>query len=237
MLPPKTWPIAWWPRHTPSTGMPRSANARIAAQMMPASSGRPGPGRQQHRVGRRASASSTVSSSLRTHLWLGAELAEVLHEVVDEAVVAVDHENARVRRIAADSVDSPPVAPPRERPRSRVTPKGTRPGEAPHSARTVAHARPAASAPRPATRRRSPRGDREPALGADPDGRAHRPRGADDHPPLPRVAGQQHAGAVGLVFLLGGLYTATSGIDAARTDLVRLVRRWPAMTKEYIAVT
>ena len=38
------------------------------------------------------------------HDRLGAELTEVLHEVVDEAVVGVDHENAAARRHATDGI-------------------------------------------------------------------------------------------------------------------------------------
>ena len=41
---PKTTPSAWWPRHTPSIGWERSAQASIMAIETPASSGVPGPG-------------------------------------------------------------------------------------------------------------------------------------------------------------------------------------------------
>src|SRR5947208_991122 len=38
-LPPKTWPRAWCPRQTPSTGTPRSAKLRMACIENPASFG------------------------------------------------------------------------------------------------------------------------------------------------------------------------------------------------------
>ena len=114
--------------------MPRSAKAGIASQMMPASSGRPGPGDSSTASGSSATASSTVSASLRMHDRLGAELTEVLDEVVDEAVVAVDHEDAGHRR-------SLPAAVPRRRIHSGCRsrrlaaswhPPSARPADAPH---------------------------------------------------------------------------------------------------------
>src|SRR5438874_2459953 len=43
MVPPNTAPMAWCPRHTPSSGI-RPPSSRITCIVMPASSGRPGPG-------------------------------------------------------------------------------------------------------------------------------------------------------------------------------------------------
>ena len=109
--------------------MPRSAKAGMAAQMMPASSGRPGPGDSSTASG--ASVERLVDGELvvADDHRVGAQLAEVLDEVVDEAVVAVDHENPRSSH--PDSVDSSPVAPPKRKTSGgRTTPKGTRPGEA-----------------------------------------------------------------------------------------------------------
>jgi len=63
--PPKACPIAWCPRHTPSTGILPAA-AAIRSRQMPASFGVHGPGESTIASGLRASASSTVSLSLRT---------------------------------------------------------------------------------------------------------------------------------------------------------------------------
>ena len=41
---PKTSPIAWWPKHTPSTGSPASAQWAMTCGQTPASAGAPGPG-------------------------------------------------------------------------------------------------------------------------------------------------------------------------------------------------
>ena len=56
---PYTCPMAWWPRHTPNTGVPMDANAPIDSQMMPLVSGRPGPGDSSTASGANATASST----------------------------------------------------------------------------------------------------------------------------------------------------------------------------------
>ena len=42
--PPYTWPIAWSPRHTPNTGVPRSANAGISVAQDAGVLGSAGPG-------------------------------------------------------------------------------------------------------------------------------------------------------------------------------------------------
>ena len=83
------------PRHTPSTGTPRSPKcadrARSTGRRRP---GGPGPGEISTASG--ASASHLVERDrvVAVHDRLGAELTEVLHEVVDERVVVVDHEHA-----------------------------------------------------------------------------------------------------------------------------------------------
>ncbi len=64
--PPKASAIAWWPRQTPSTGIPSSANRRLASIETPASTGRQGPGEITTRSGRDRSSSSTVATSFRT---------------------------------------------------------------------------------------------------------------------------------------------------------------------------
>ena len=62
--PPKAWPIPWCPRQTPSTGT-RRPNWRMTSTVIPASSGRPGPGEMTMRSGFSASISLSVISSLR----------------------------------------------------------------------------------------------------------------------------------------------------------------------------
>ena len=90
----------WWPRHTPSTGR-RPAKARITSLDRPASSGVPGPGEISTRVGVELDDLVEGERVVAVHDRLGAELAQVLDEVVDERVVVVDdedpggHEHAR----------------------------------------------------------------------------------------------------------------------------------------------
>ena len=63
--PPKAWPIAWWPRQTPSSGVRVSAAAAISARQMPASFGVQGPGESRIADGLSAIAAWTSISSLR----------------------------------------------------------------------------------------------------------------------------------------------------------------------------
>ena len=55
----------------------------------------PGPGEIEHRVGLERAHLVEGDRVVAVHDRLGAELTEVLHEVVDERVVVVDHEHAR----------------------------------------------------------------------------------------------------------------------------------------------
>jgi hypothetical protein len=64
--PPKASPIAWWPRQTPKSGTPAPAAARVSGRQMPACAGSQGPGDSTIASGFIASASCTVSASLRT---------------------------------------------------------------------------------------------------------------------------------------------------------------------------
>ena len=64
-LPPKTWPIAWWPRHTPKIGI-SPASSRSTSSDTPASSGVPGPGEIMMCDGFSARMPATSSASLRT---------------------------------------------------------------------------------------------------------------------------------------------------------------------------
>ena len=68
-VPPNAWPIAWCPRHTPSSGT-RPAAAAIRSRQIPASLGVQGPGDSTIASGCIASASATDSLSLRhTSHW------------------------------------------------------------------------------------------------------------------------------------------------------------------------
>ena len=100
-VPPKACASAWWPRHTPSVGTPASGKRAHASSEMPASSGVHGPGRDDDAVGPRSSSSSTVGAVVAHDLELGAQLAQVLDEVVGEGVVVVDDEDAHHRPVAA----------------------------------------------------------------------------------------------------------------------------------------
>ena len=84
--------IAWWPRQTPSTGT-RPANARTIASETPASSGRPGPGRDDEV--RRREPLRLVDRDLvvSPHHDLRSELAEQVRQVVRERVVVVDQQH------------------------------------------------------------------------------------------------------------------------------------------------
>jgi hypothetical protein len=51
--------------------------------------------RHEHRVGREVDERVEVERVVAVHHGLGAQLSEILREVVDERVVVVDHEHAR----------------------------------------------------------------------------------------------------------------------------------------------
>ena len=93
---PRRWPGARGTR--PAAGHRARAHASTADTETPASPGSPGPGEITRPSGRRASSSSTGSTSLRTTSTPRAELAEVLHEVVRERIVVVDHRGSSRRR-------------------------------------------------------------------------------------------------------------------------------------------
>ena len=93
-MPPKASTIAWWPRQTPSTGVPASAKARIASPEIPASAGVQGPGETTSRSAPRSSSSPTVGLVVADDLDLRPQLAQVLDQVVGEGVVVVDHQHA-----------------------------------------------------------------------------------------------------------------------------------------------
>ena len=101
--PPNASTIAWCPRQTPSVGMPASGKRRDASTEIPASAGVQGPGeitsRSRPALEQLADARPVVADDLD----LGAELAQVLDEVVGERVVVVDHEHAGHRRALSPS--------------------------------------------------------------------------------------------------------------------------------------
>src|SRR5215210_6417811 len=90
--PPYSCPMHWCPRHTPSTGTPRSPKARMASFDTPASSARAGG--DEHGVGDEGLELGQRHLVVSVHDGLGAQLPQVLHEVVDERVVVVDHQHA-----------------------------------------------------------------------------------------------------------------------------------------------
>ena len=113
------------PRHTPSTGTPRSPKCRIAAFESPASDGRPGPGEIEHDVGAERVHLVERHRVVAVHDRLRAQLTEVLHEVVDERVVVVDDENSRAHGLKVagrDSRSNVELCRSRSRKRSRYTP-------------------------------------------------------------------------------------------------------------------
>ena len=72
---------------------PRRPPRGSATHMMPACSGRPGPGESRMASAPSSMASSTAERIVAVDDRLGAQLAEVLDEVEDERVVVVDHED------------------------------------------------------------------------------------------------------------------------------------------------
>ena len=94
-LPPKAWPIAWWPRQTPSSGVRVSAAAAISARQMPASFGVQGPGESRIAEGLQRHRRLDVDLVVAADDGLGAELAQIVEEVVGEAVVVVDQQQHR----------------------------------------------------------------------------------------------------------------------------------------------
>ena len=82
----------WWPRQTPRIGT-RPAKVSITSMLIPADSGRPGPGEMTMASGRSAAMPGHVDGVVAVDDRLGAELAQLLDEVVDEGVVVVDEQD------------------------------------------------------------------------------------------------------------------------------------------------
>ena len=103
-------------------------SAGSAAPRCPPSFGVQGPGEMTICSGASAATSSSAIASLRTHAHVRAELAQVLDEVVGEAVVVVDHQQ---HGWSVSSVD-PALSRRRRRKRCRQSPRGGRvPGRDP----------------------------------------------------------------------------------------------------------
>src|SRR3954453_17184744 len=106
---PKAWPITWWPRQTPRVGTPASGKRRGRGGGMPAPLGGEGAGDGEAearlvggaRAGRDDDAlvgpleqAVGVGLVVAEDLDVGAQLPQVLDEVVGEAVVVVDDEES-----------------------------------------------------------------------------------------------------------------------------------------------
>ena len=85
----------WWPRHTPSTGTPCAGEVLDRGVRQTGVLGSTGAGRDQQPVGPELDHLVEGDAVVAVDDRLGAELPEVLHEVVDERVVVVDDEDAR----------------------------------------------------------------------------------------------------------------------------------------------
>ena len=93
-VPPNAAPIAWWPEaHAEDRQLARRTRL-IRSMQMPARSGVPGPGESRTPAAPSAADVGQRDLVVAPHVALDAELAEVLHEVEDERVVVVDHEDA-----------------------------------------------------------------------------------------------------------------------------------------------
>ena len=92
-MPPNASAIAWWPRHTPSTGIPSSGKRRAASIDTPASTGPARARGDHHAVGAAREQLVDRVHVVAHDVGLRAQLAQVLDEVVGEAVVVVDDED------------------------------------------------------------------------------------------------------------------------------------------------
>ena len=89
------------PRHTPRIGTsPAISRSRVSE--IPASVGVHGPGEITIGVGMKRANAGDVDSVVALDGDIGAEFAEVLHEVVGKRVVVVDHQDSKffIRAIA-----------------------------------------------------------------------------------------------------------------------------------------
>ena len=91
-LPPKAWPMAWWPRQTPKIGMCTEARL-IRSRQMPASLGVHGPGDSTIASGSRASDVIDADLIIAMDIDLRPQAAQVMDEVEGEAVIVVDQQD------------------------------------------------------------------------------------------------------------------------------------------------
>ena len=84
--------MAWWPRHTPSSGTPAAAAARTSGTLMPASRGVQGPGEITIAAGLEGERLVDAKGVVPVDHRIGAQFAGVLDQVVGEAVVVVEDE-------------------------------------------------------------------------------------------------------------------------------------------------
>ena len=91
--------------------MPACGKRRTTSSEIPASSGVHGPGETTTRSGRGGEQLIDARAVVANYLDLGAELAEVLDEVVGEGVVVVDHERSHATSLTKTARASHLIAP------------------------------------------------------------------------------------------------------------------------------
>ena len=92
-LPPKAWPMAWWPRQTPRIGDGRARPSRSVQGRCPASFGVQGPGESTIASGLAEITWPTLILSLRCTTVSAPSSPRKWTEVVGEAVVVIDEED------------------------------------------------------------------------------------------------------------------------------------------------
>ena len=98
-LPPNASPIHCRPRHTPRIGTsPAISRSRVSE--IPASVGVHGPGEMTTAAGMKRANTGDIDGVVALDDDVGAEFAEVLHDVVGERVVVIDHQDFFIARHA-----------------------------------------------------------------------------------------------------------------------------------------
>ena len=103
-VPPNATPIAWWPRHTPNSGVFAAAHALTSGIDAPARSGVPGPGDSSTPSNSSAAFATSASVAqavvvVAPDLRMHSELSQVLDQVEHEAVVVVDDQDLHQPRL------------------------------------------------------------------------------------------------------------------------------------------